>query len=247
MGPVKNFFFFFSVALSFVFVPAAVPFASDTGVDKYGPARERMIQDHIKARGVKDEAVLGAMRAVPRHEFVASFVTPEAAYGDHPLPIGEGQTISQPFIVAYMTELLKLKPGQSVLEVGTGSGYQAAVLAEITGKVYSIEIIEALSNKAAKKLKQLGYTTVMVKSGDGYQGWEEYAPFDAIIVTAAPGRVPPPLLAQLKDGGRLVMPIEHTDNFQVLTRITKKQDAFQVERLMGVRFVPMTGEVQTAP
>jgi protein-L-isoaspartate(D-aspartate) O-methyltransferase len=182
------------------------------------------------------------MRAVPRHRFV-----PEAwrrfAYSDQPLPIGEEQTISQPYIVALMTELLSLRPGDKVLEIGTGSGYQAAVLAEITDQVYSIEIIESLAESAAERLGQLGYDKVQVRAGDGYRGWPEEAPFDAIIVTAAPDHVPEPLLAELAPGGRLVIPVGSF--FQELKRITRRADGtFREESVLPVRFVPMTGEAE---
>ena len=225
--------------LVFCFPPPAVNAVDAT---EFELARRRMIERDIRKRGVKDEVVLRAMAAVPRHEFVPPHLR-HMAYADRPLPIKEGQTISQPFIVAYMTELLGLKRGDSVYEVGTGSGYQAAVLAEITPHVYSIEIKEPLALSAGKKLKELGYTTVRVKAGDGYKGWPEYAPFDAIIITAAADHIPQLLLAQLKDGGRLVLPLEHESGYQILTRITREGSEYLEERLMHVRFVPMTGQV----
>jgi protein-L-isoaspartate(D-aspartate) O-methyltransferase len=206
-------------------------------------ARERMVRETIEARGVRDSLVLRAMRAVPRHLFVPELERP-LAYADHPLPIGEGQTISQPYIVAAMTELLALQPGENVLEIGTGSGYQAAVLAEITGRVYSIEIVESLARSAEARLAELGYgDRVHVRAGDGYRGWPEEAPFDAIIVTAAPDHVPAPLIDQLAPGGRLVIPVG--DAFQMLKVIARAGDGTVTERsVLPVRFVPMTGEAE---
>ena len=181
-----------------------------------------MVRDQIVARGVRDARVIEAMLRVPRHLFV-----PEAsrsrAYGDHPLPIGRGQTISQPFIVAFMTESLALKPGDKVLEVGTGSGYQAAVLACLADRVFSVEIDETLAREAAGKLRELGYGAVRVRQGDGFFGWPEEAPFDAVIVTASPNRIPPPLLEQLAEGGRLIIPVEKGPLSQTLTLVTKKK------------------------
>ncbi|NNE08000.1 MAG: protein-L-isoaspartate(D-aspartate) O-methyltransferase [Gemmatimonadetes bacterium] len=203
--------------------------------------RERMVNDQIVRRGVTNPAVLDAVRAVPRHAFVPETYRSEA-YDDHPLPIGEGQTISQPYIVALMTELLDPEPGDRVLEVGTGSGYQAAVLAELVSAVYSIEIVEPLARESAARLAALGYDNVTVKAGDGYRGWPEHAPFDAIIVTAAPGHVPKPLTEQLKDGGVLVIPVG--DEEQSLLRITRTGNAFKRESVIPVRFVPMTGEAE---
>ena len=201
-----------------------------------------MVHDQIEARGVSDPAVLGAMRRVARHEFVpAEFRA--LAYEDRPLPIGEGQTISQPYIVALMTELLAVKSGRRVLEIGTGSGYQAAVLAEIGADVYSIEIIAKLAEGARATLTRLGYRKVQVRTGDGYLGWPEAAPFDGIIVTAAPPRVPQPLIDQLKPGGRLVMPEGVGE--QDLVVYAKTQDGrLHREEVMPVRFVPMTGRAQ---
>jgi protein-L-isoaspartate(D-aspartate) O-methyltransferase len=205
--------------------------------------REEMVTEQIAARDVKDVNVLKAMRIVPRHAFIPENVQ-KAAYGDHPLPIGFEQTISQPYIVAFMTEALALKPDSKVLEIGTGSGYQAAVCAEIAAEVYTIEIIEGLAKRAEEKLKELGYPNVFVKAGDGYFGWPEKAPFDAIIGTAAAERIPPPLIEQLKPGGRMILPYETDSGFQHLVLITK-DDKGKTSRknVMPVRFVPMTGEV----
>jgi protein-L-isoaspartate(D-aspartate) O-methyltransferase len=205
--------------------------------------REEMVAEQIAARDVKDPNVLKAMRIVPRHAFIPENEQ-QAAYGDHPLPIGFEQTISQPYIVAFMTEALALKPDSKVLEIGTGSGYQAAVCAEIAAEVYTIEIIEGLAKRAEEKLKELGYTNVFVKAGDGYFGWPEKAPFDAIIGTAAAGRIPPPLIEQLKPGGRMILPYETEYGFQHLVLITKDEKGKISKRnVMPVRFVPMTGEV----
>jgi len=209
--------------------------------DPYLEKRRQMVERQIKARGVSDERVLAAMEKVPRHEFVPPDYLSQA-YADHPLPIGYGQTISQPYIVAVMTELLRLKPGDKVLEIGTGSGYQAAVLAEITDKVYSVEIIPELAKSAEERLRRLGYTWVKVKNADGYYGWEEYAPYDAIIVTCAPDHVPRPLVRQLKDGGRLVIPVGPPGGYQSLWLIEKHGDEIKSQNVMGVLFVPMLGE-----
>jgi protein-L-isoaspartate(D-aspartate) O-methyltransferase len=218
--------------------------AFSAGEDPYSLKRQRMVEQDIKARGVKDPAVLAAMAKVPRHSFVDASYR-DRAYGDHPLPIGEGQTISQPFVVALMTEALKLRRGDRVLEIGTGSGYQASVLAEIVKEVYSIEIRKTLAERAAARLKELGYATVRVKYGDGYFGWEEHAPFDAIIITAAVNHIPPPLIRQLKEGGRLILPLGSTVFYQTLTLVTKgKKGELDVRQLDPVAFVPMTGEAQ---
>ncbi len=209
--------------------------------------REWMVLEQIAARGVDDAAVLAAMRQVPRHRFVPDRET-RSAYADRPLPIGYGQTISQPYIVALMTELLEVKPGDKILEIGTGSGYQAAVLTELTPTVYTIEIIEALEEQAAERLETLGYATVSIKIGDGYYGWEEHAPFDGIIVTCAAGHVPPPLLAQLALGGKMVIPVGGVYEVQDLIRVTKDEEGtIRSQRLLPVRFVPMTGRAQEKP
>lgn len=203
-------------------------------------ARDRMVQEQIVARGVSDTAVLRAMRAVPRHRFVPDSLRARA-YDDRPLPIGEGQTISQPYVVAYMTEQLALTPRSRVLEVGTGSGYQAAILADLAREVYSIEIVPALGRSAEARLRELGYARVHVRIGDGYAGWPEAAPFDAIIVTAAAENVPQPLVAQLKPGGRMVLPVGPEDGDQLLVLVQKSDDGVgTVTRvLLPVRFVPL--------
>jgi protein-L-isoaspartate(D-aspartate) O-methyltransferase len=210
--------------------------------DRYAALREKMVREQIMRRGVTDSLVLAAMKRVPRHEFVPEFLR-ESAYEDTPLPIGEGQTISQPYIVALMTASLELKGGEKVLEVGTGSGYQAAILAEIADSVYSIEIKESLARGAAERLKRLGYKNVFVRHGDGYFGWPDAAPFDAIIVAAAPEEVPEPLVEQLKEGGRMVIPVGDWD--QELLKIRKLEGGkLQKEYIVPVRFVPMTGEAE---
>jgi protein-L-isoaspartate(D-aspartate) O-methyltransferase len=221
--------------------------ASDTvndnkeNIDKYYEERIRMVENQIERRGIEDSAVLDAMRSVPRHLFV-----PEAyrsrAYEDGPLPIGNNQTISQPYIVALMTELLDLQPGERVLEVGTGSGYQAAVLAEIADSVYTIEIVKPLADRAGEILDSIGYNNIKVMHGDGYQGYEEAAPYDAIIVTAAPDHVPQPLIDQLAMGGRLVIPVGSI--YQYLTLYEKTEEGLKKKTGIAVRFVPMTGKAQ---
>ena len=206
--------------------------------------RKRMVERQIQARDVKDPNVLKAMQIVPRHVFMPVRQR-RYAYGDHPLPIEYNQTISQPYIVAFMTEALKLKSDSKVLEIGTGSGYQAAVCAEIAREVYTIEIVEGLAKTAKERLKKLGYKNVFVKAGDGFFGWPEKGPFDAIIGTAAAKRIPEPLLEQLKPGGRMIIPTGSALGFQYLELVTKdKEGKIHKSRVMPVRFVPMTGEVQ---
>ena len=209
--------------------------------DPYSVERSRMVRDQIVARGVKDPRVLAALRRVPRHEFVPADQR-RNAYDDAALPIGSGQTVSQPYIVALMTELAAVTERSRVLEVGTGSGYQAAVLAELAGDVYSIEIVEALARSAAATLRRLGYDRVHVRHGDGYRGWPEHAPFDAIVVTAAPDRIPPPLEQQLAPRGRLVIPVGSADTELVV--VTRTEDGFRRRSIAPVRFVPMTGEAE---
>jgi protein-L-isoaspartate(D-aspartate) O-methyltransferase len=209
--------------------------------DEYEAAREQMVREQIEDRGVRDARVLAALRKVPRHLFVPPEERDEA-YNDYPLAIGHAQTISQPYIVAYMTEALELKPHDRVLEIGTGSGYQAAILAELVAQVYSIEIVEALAKEAEARLRRLGYSNVQVRAGDGYRGWPEAAPFDAIIVTAAPGHIPQPLVDQLREGGRMVLPLGQWD--QELVRLRRSREGILRESLLPVRFVPMTGEAE---
>ncbi|HEX3127729.1 MAG TPA: protein-L-isoaspartate(D-aspartate) O-methyltransferase [Thermoanaerobaculia bacterium] len=210
--------------------------------DDFGGARRRMVQEQLRARGVEDRRVLSAMEQVPRHLFVPEEVR-DRAYSDHPLPIGEGQTISQPYIVGLMTQLLGVKPGDKILEIGTGSGYQAAVLSRVASEVYTIEIVKPLGEQAERTLSRLGYSNIHTRIGDGYQGWREAAPFDGIIVTAAPPEVPKPLLDQLAVGGNLVVPVG--DSWQDLKVYTKQKDgSFHQRKVLPVRFVPMTGEAQ---
>jgi protein-L-isoaspartate(D-aspartate) O-methyltransferase len=203
-------------------------------------ARERMVREQIQARGVFRPEVLNAMRSVPRHEFVAADLT-AAAYQDQPLPIGEGQTISQPYVVALMTQLLDLKPTDRVLEVGTGSGYQAAILSGLASQVYTIEIKQKLYENASNTLKKYHYTNVTCRHGDGYFGWPEAAPFDAIMITAAVDHIPPPLIAQIKDGGRLVLPLGSPFGYQNLVLVTKHGEDVVLRNIIGVLFVPLTG------
>jgi protein-L-isoaspartate(D-aspartate) O-methyltransferase len=214
--------------------------------DPYTPRRRTMVERDLRGRGITDQKVLAAMGKVPRHLFVADSLR-ELAYGDNPLPIAEGQTISQPYVVALMTEAVRLKPTDRVLEIGTGSGYQAAVLAGLVKEVYSIEIRKKLADTAAGRLKALGYRNVAVKYGDGYFGWEEHAPYDAIIITAAANHIPPPLIRQLREGGRLILPLGSTTFSQTLTLVTKKGGELTVEELGPVAFVPMTGEAVKKP
>lgn len=201
--------------------------------------REQMVARQLESRDIKDSATLAAMRAVPRHLFV-----PESrrrqAYEDRPLPIGHGQTISQPYIVAYMTQLLEPAPQMRVLEIGTGSGYQAAVLAELQAQVYTIEIVAELAKWGANNLRRAGYDKVRVKHADGYHGWQEFAPYDAIVVTAAADHIPGPLVEQLRDGGRMVIPVGSPFHTQMLMLVTRNGDEILTESLIPVRFVPFT-------
>ncbi len=213
----------------------------DTTRDERLEERMDMVEYQIRQRGVTDRDVLEAMERVPRHEFVPKQYQSQA-YADHPLPIGHGQTISQPYIVALMTELLKLKTTDRVLEIGTGSGYQAAILGEIVAEVYTVEIVEPLATEAAARLARLGYDNVHVRNADGYFGWEEHAPYDAIIVTAAPDHIPQPLVQQLEDGGQLVIPVGPPGGYQTLWQITKEGEQVKKRNVTGVLFVPLTGE-----
>lgn len=221
------------------------PAPSAFGADRYEQARQIMVEKQIRGRGITNPRVIEAMEKVERHRFVPA-AQRRAAYGDAPLPIGHGQTISQPYIVARMTELLGVGPGDKVLEIGTGSGYQAAVLAEVvgpTGSVYTIEIVKPLGEQARETLAERGYGNIHVRIGDGYKGWPEQEPFDAIIVTAAPPEVPRPLLEQVKIGGRIVLPVGAV--WQDLQVLTKRADGtFDRQNVLPVRFVPMTGEAQ---
>jgi len=228
---------FFALSLSFCHLSYCSSLQGDS--EHYKKLRYKMVNRQIVARGVADEKVLQAMRNVPRHLFV-----PEnrrsTAYGDFPLPIGYGQTISQPYIVAFMTELLKPEKDDVAFEVGTGSGYQAAVLGKIVKRVYTMEIIPPLGNAAEKRLKEAGYDNITIKVGDGYNGWEEHAPFDCIIVTAASDHIPPPLIKQLKNGGKMAIPVGHPFQVQNLMLIEKSEEGeIQIKNILPVRFVPL--------
>jgi protein-L-isoaspartate(D-aspartate) O-methyltransferase len=201
----------------------------------------KMVDTQIRRRGVTDQDVLAAMEKVPRHEFVPEQYQSQA-YADHPLPIGYGQTISQPYIVALMTELLELKNTDRVLEIGTGSGYQAAILGEIVAEVYTVEIIEELALQAGERLERLGYENVHTLHADGYYGWPEHAPYDAVIVTAAPDHIPQPLVQQLADGAQLVIPVGPPGGYQTLWQITREGAQVKKRNVTGVLFVPLTGE-----
>ena len=211
---------------------------SAQGADETTRSREAMVRTQIVDRGITDPAVIRAMQRVPRHLFVPERCR-QSAHADHPLPIGEGQTISQPYIVAFMTTALRLRPGDRVLEIGTGSGYQAAILAEIVREVYSVEIVEALGKRAEQTLKGLGYTNIHIRIGDGYEGWPEKAPFDAMMVTCAPEQIPTPLIQQLAEGGRMVIPVGRAGAIQKLMVCTKTGGRLHIEEVMRVRFVPM--------
>jgi protein-L-isoaspartate(D-aspartate) O-methyltransferase len=208
---------------------------------EFAAEREKMVQEQLKPRGIHDERVLAAMAKVPREVFVPENMRAQS-YADSALPIGHEQTISQPFIVAYMTEQLRLQPTDRVLEIGTGSGYQAAVLAELAKDVYTIEIVEPLAKEASARLARLDYNNAHVKIGDGYQGWPEVAPFDAIIVTCAPDKVPEPLAQQLKEGGRMIIPVGSGMMDQQLYLLEKKDGELAQRAILPVRFVPMAGE-----
>jgi protein-L-isoaspartate(D-aspartate) O-methyltransferase len=225
--------------LAILFSAAACDVKKEAQAADAQQAREKMVNEQLAARDIKDPSVLRAMRELPRHEFVPEALRAEA-YHDRPLSIGHGQTISQPYIVAFMTEHLHLQPGDRVLEIGTGSGYQAAVLSRLAAEVFSIEIIAPLAQRAAGVLERLGIKNVRVKADDGYAGWPEHAPFDAIIVTCAPEAVPAPLVAQLKDGGRMIIPVGDTRGVQELYLLRKVNGNVERTAVLPVRFVPMT-------
>lgn len=240
------------ILIALIFFPREIPVVDEqpviegtttTVTDPYSAKRLRMIERDLATRDIGDKKVLDAMSKVPRHKLVPGNVK-DQAYADHPLPIGYGQTISQPYIVALMTQVLELKGDEKVLEIGTGSGYQAAVLAEIVPEVYTVEIIPELAQRANEDLKGMGYQNIHIKNADGYFGWPQKAPFDAIIITAAAEYVPPPLIAQLKENGKLLLPLGSTRYYQTLTLVEKKGGELKTRHITGVRFVPMTGDVQ---
>lgn len=204
--------------------------------------RAIMVNEQIEARGIKDPATLEALRTVPRHEFIPARLRHEA-YADYPLTIGHGQTISQPYIVAFMTEAIRPQPGEKILEVGAGSGYQAAILAQMGAEVYTVEIVEPLAELARQNLARLGFKNAHVRHGDGYRGWPEHAPFDAIIVTCAPDQIPPDLVAQLRDGGRMIIPVGGGMEQQLIL-LRKHDEQIEKQSVLPVRFVPMTGEAE---
>jgi protein-L-isoaspartate(D-aspartate) O-methyltransferase len=222
-------------------IPLAIGASADCDQEKYSSQREKMVDRQIVARGVRNPTVIQAMKTVPRHCFVPEDQR-HRAYHDGALPIGHGQTISQPFIVAIMSELLEVKPGQRVLEVGTGSGYQAAILAAMGAEVFTIEVVTPLGEKAAQTLKALGYDRVHTRIGDGYKGWPRQAPFDGIIVTAAPSRIPQPLKEQLAENGRMVIPVGPVHGIQQLCRLRKINGEIKKEKIFDVRFVPLVDE-----
>lgn len=208
--------------------------------DKYQQKRQQMVNEQIAPHGITDPLTLSAMRTVERHKMVPASME-KYAYENRPLPIGKGQTISQPFMVAFMTQAIQPKPGMKVLEIGTGSGYQAAVLAEIVDQVYTIETVDELAERAKNKLGEMGYTNIHFKVGDGYFGWEEHAPFDAVVVTAAPESIPPKLVEQLKTGGKMVIPVGASSSSQVLRLVEKQKNGqVKIDNLIPVRFVPFT-------
>ncbi len=212
-----------------------------TTLDSFQKARERMVGQDLRGRDITDERVLKIMEKVPRHEFVPPELR-DKAYADHPLPIGYGQTISQPYVVALMTQSLNLTGQEKILEIGTGSGYQAAVLSELVKEVYTIEIIPELAQRANDTLFSFEYKNVKVAEGDGYFGWEKFAPYDAIMITAAVNHLPSPLIKQLREGGKLILPLGSIKYWQTLTLVTKKNSSLETEYITSVRFVPMTGE-----
>jgi len=226
--------------LAWIAAGMLIGLAATALADDFAPQRRQMVAEQLVRRGIRQERVLRAMARVPRHRFVPEHLALQA-YDDGPLPIGHGQTISQPYIVALMSELLDLQPGQRVLEIGTGSGYQAAILSTMGVRVFSVEIIPDLGEQARTLLSALGYAHIQVKIGDGYQGWPEAAPFDGIIVTCAPGQIPEPLKMQLAEGGRMVIPVG--DRYvQKLVRLVKTEGRLKEEKVVDVRFVPMVDE-----
>ena len=229
-----------NIAILLIFLVAGCSYSQEKTHNSFLHMRMKMLRTQIEGRGIRDADVLDAMKRVERHLFVPDAYK-EAAYGDYPLPIGDGQTISQPYIVALMTDKLDLKKGDKVLEIGTGSGYQAAILAEICDSVFSIEIFESLYKRAASLLDELGYENITLKHGDGYKGWEAHAPFDAIIVTCAPTHIPTALEYQLAEGGRMIIPTG-TENRQELILLRKEQGKLTEKDIIPVRFVPMIRE-----
>jgi len=233
----------FSILILSAVNASQVPLHPAHEEESFSRARRSMVERDLRRRGIKDRRVLEAMGTIPRHFFVAEKMR-AAAYEDRPLPIGAGQTISQPYIVAFMTELLEVKGTERVLEIGTGSGYQTAVLARLAKEVFSVEIVSSLSESAKKVLEQLGFTNIELRVADGFFGWEEKAPFDAILVTAAAVKIPAPLWRQLREGGRLVMPLGEEGQTQRLVRVRKVSGKEIVEDFTGVLFVPLTGAIQ---
>ena len=231
--------FYLFISISLVFLPLSYCFSLDEDNQHYKKLRYKMVNQQIAKRGIYNQKVLQSMRDVPRHLFVPER-RQRSAYGDFPLPIGYGQTISQPYIVALMTELLKPEKDDIALEVGTGSGYQAAVLSKIVKKVYTVEIITPLGKAAEKRLSEMGYKNITVKVGDGYFGWEQYAPFDCIIVTAASDHIPPPLIKQLKNGGKMAIPVGMPFQVQKLMLVEKSEKGeIRIKNILPVRFVPL--------
>jgi len=231
-----------NIYILFLFLCSSLLWAEGQGESThYTELRQNMVDTQIRDRGIKDPRVLNAMLTVPRHLFIPE-ERRNLAYRDHPVKIGEGQTISQPYIVAFMTESLELQGNEKVLEIGTGSGYQAAILSLLVEKVYSIEIKERLHLRSTETLDSYGASNVKTKHGDGYNGWLEYAPFDCIMITAAVNHIPPPLLDQLKVGGKMILPLGNPYSYQNLVLVTKTEDAYIVETIIGVVFVPMTGK-----
>ena len=226
-----------SIIISLLFLFASTGSFTQTNIHK--SRRERMVTNQIQLRGMDHKPTLNAMRTVPRHLFVPENLQ-ENAYDDRPLPIGHGQTISQPYIVAYMTSIINPKPEFKVLEIGTGSGYQAAVLSEIVDSVFTMEIVPELYQSASVRISELGYDNIKIKFGDGYYGWQEHGPYDAIVVTAAAEFIPPPLIEQLKEGGKMIIPVGSPFMVQSLILVNKKKDRITTTNLMSVRFVPFT-------